>query len=244
MDKKSLVKNQQFLQAIISAVKLISTAMPMHMLGIKDINSVNVYCSKCFADAIGVAEESIIGHTFCPNPILEIVVNEDRQVFQSRRLHSFLKINKFHNMIKPLIFIKLPLINPDTDDVVGLLFQVFEYGIANDFNQQIGSLYNMFSATSKKLSQIKLSRREKQVVFFFMAHLSSQEIADMLYQLDNKRVSKSTIDSIFTDQLYLKFNVTNRIALHQKLLKLGYDRFIPQEVLVTGSMPLEAAKIY
>ncbi len=238
------MNDKQFLQAMISAVELTSSGIPDQMLSIKDLNSVNLYCSKGFADAIGVAQTSIAGSTFCTGQILDIVISEDQKVFKSRKLQAFLKIDRFHNMIKPLIFIKSPIINPNTNNVVGLLLQVFEYGITNNFHQQIVSLYNSFSTKAKQLVPIKLSKREKQVIFFFLAHLSSQEIAETLHKLENKRVTKSTIDSIFTDQLYLKFDVTNRIALHQKLLELGYNKFIPQEILISSSVPLEAAKIY
>jgi hypothetical protein len=241
---KVILNDEQFLQAIISAIRLLSIAMPDHMLGIKNLNSVNVYCSNSFIQALGIKDTDIIGKQFLPSPILDIVIAEDQQVFTLRKLHTFLKINKFHGMIKPLIFIKTPLINPDTKNIVGLLFQVFEYSIANSFQQQIGNLYNMFVIREKKANTIKLSKREKQVVFFFLAHLSSQEIAEMLYKLENKRISKSTIDSVFTEQLYIKFNVVNRVALYKKLLELGYDKFIPEEVLVNNSIPMEAIKVY
>ena len=226
-------------------MRLLDNAIPDQMLGIKDINSINIYCSKAFANALGVLETDVIGKHFCTNHILDIVTNEDQLVFKTRKLHAFLKIYKFHNIIKPLIFIKSPIINPDTKNVIGLFLQVLEYSIAKDFRMQVCGLYNIFATKEKELHNIiKLTKREKQVVFFFLAHLSSQEIADMLYQLEKKPVTKSTIDSIFTDGLYLKFNVTNRVALHKKLLELGYDKFIPQEVLVSGSMPIEAIKVY
>lgn len=236
--------NEQFLAAVITALKLLNDAIPDQMVGIKDVNSVNLYCSEAFIQALRISEADIIGKTFCTGPILDIVIKEDQQVLSSCKLHVFLKINKFHGVIKPLIFVKAPIINPETNNVLGIFLQVYEYGIANNFQQQIGQLYNMFAFKERNISTIKLSKREKQIIFFFLAHLSSQEIADMLYQLERKQISKSTIDSVFTDQLYLKFNVSNRIALHKKLLELGYDKFIPQEVLINSSIPLETIKVY
>lgn len=239
-----MMNDEQFLQAIISAVTVTSNGIPDQMVGIKDLHSAHRYCSQCFADALGVSVDHVIGSTFCTGEILDIVISEDQKVFQSRKPQAFLKIDKFHHRIKPLVFIKSPIVNPNTQNVVGLLLQVFEYGIRDNFHQQVGGLYKVFFAKAKQVSTIKLSKREKQVIFFFLAHLSSQEIAETLYKLENKRVTKSTIDSIFTDQLYLKFKVTNRIALHQKLLELGYHKLIPQEILTNSSTPLEVAEVY
>ena len=242
-----MLDDENFLQSIVYAVELTSSAVPDQMIGIKDISSINVYCSKYFADVIGMPVSEIIGKVYLMphfDQFLDIALDEDSKVIKSRESHIFLKINKFHNVLKPLIFIKSPIINPSTQNVVGILFQAFEYGVANNFHQQISNLYNEFLINTKKLCAIKLSKREKQVVFFFLAHLGSQEIADMLYQLENKRITKSTVDSVFTDQLYLKFNVTNRVALYKKLLELDYDKFIPQEILISSSTPLEKVKIY
>lgn len=90
----------------------------------------------------------------------------------------------------------------------------------------------------------KLSKREKQVIFFFMANLSSLEIAEMIYKIEGKKVAKSTIDSLFNDQLYAKFDVYSRPALYQKLQAMGYDQLTPKEVLSPTSRMLDAMRIY
>ena len=127
---------------------------------------------------------------------------------------------------------------------MGIFLQVFEYGVTSNLHQQIGDLYHLFSAKKSSSEKIKLSKREKQVIFLFLANLNSQEIADTLFKIDNKRITKSTIDSVFTDQLYLKFKVASCTALHKKLLELSYHEFIPQEILVCSSTPLKTLKIY
>ncbi len=67
------------------------------MIGIKDLNSINLYCSQAFINALGVRDIDIIGKTFCTSPILEGVIAEDQQLFKTCKLHAFLKINKFHD---------------------------------------------------------------------------------------------------------------------------------------------------
>ncbi len=66
----------------------------------------------------------------------------------------------------------------------------------------------------------------------------------MLYQIGGKSITKSTVDSIFNDQLYAKFDVYSRIALYKKLQSLGYDQLIPKELLSTKSIMLDIMKAY
>ena len=223
------------------------------MIGVKDINSVNVYCSQYFAETVGLSVKDIIGKIYflsCYDQFLDIVLDEDRVVIETKKTHTFLKVNKFHNIIKPIVIFKSPIINPNTNNVVGILFQGFEYSATYNITHQISKLYNIFNESELKYKIscnkkcIQLTKREKQVVFFFLAHLGSQEIANILYQIDNKKISKSTIDSIFTDKLYIKFNVNSRVALYTRLIELGYDKFIPQEVLIKGSLKLDTAHVY
>lgn len=70
-----------------------------------------------------------------------------------------------------------------------------------------------------------------------MASLGSQEIADHLTRINHKTITKSTIDSIFNQQLYQKFKVFNRIQLHDKLLESGYNNFIPNTFISPSVSP-------
>ena len=81
------------------------------------------------------------------------------------------------------------------------------------------------------MQNLKLTQREKEVIFFFMANCSSYEIAINIGKIYNKSISKSTIDSIFSNQLYLKFNVISRIQLQEELAKLGYATILPKSVI-------------
>lgn len=77
-----------------------------------------------------------------------------------------------------------------------------------------------------------------------MANLSSQEIADMIYEIEGKKIAKSTVDSLFNDQLYTKFDVYSRLALYKRLQALGYDQLTPKELLSTTSKLLDVMRIY
>ncbi len=239
--------DDDFLNKLVESFTFIDQAIPGQKMGIKDKAFILRYCSSAFAEGVGFTAQEIIGKIYWlpqKDPFLDIAINEDKNVMNTRETHFFLKINRFNNTLKPLLCVKSPLINHATNNVVGTIFYLYDYNFALNFQQYIDKLYKKSPTNELKETKINLSKREKQVVFFFLAHLSSQEISDLLYQIENKRITKSTIDSIFTEQLYVKFDVTNRTALHKKLLHLGYDQFIPEDILIRSSNPLSTLVVY
>ncbi|HLX53741.1 MAG TPA: hypothetical protein VKR58_07360 [Aquella sp.] len=242
--------DQKFLKQFIDAIDIISEALPKQMIGIKDVNSIHVYCSRYFLEEVLAIDASkIIGKLFIQceperfSPVDEIIA-EDQGIISRRKPQAFLKLNNFNDGIKPRIIIKSPIINPSTNNVVGLIYQGMDWSLIN-FNQQLIKAHQLFKPLNKDKSNLpKLTKREKQIVFFFLAKLGSQEIADILYTIENKHISKSTIDSIFIDRLYIKFGVTNRQALYDKLLQLGYDNLIPQDLLISTTIPLSEPLVY
>ncbi len=248
-DPDNLHEDEEFLNKLIDSIDLLVSASPQQLVGIKNTSSLMIYYSKKFANFLGIEQKQIIGkRTFLPlydNPDIETtILNEDETVINERRQLRVLKINKVGGTLKPYVCIKSPLINPHTNNLVGILLQGFEISVLN-LNQHIFNSYKQFKSSNANNTQLPhLTKREKQVIYFFMAQLTSQEIADTIYKLEGKKVSKSTIDSVFNDQLYLKFDVNSRIALFNKLRELGYDKLIPAEVLNSMSIPLEIVNIF
>lgn len=242
--------DKKFLDSFVAAIDVISESLPKQMIGIKDTNSLHIYCSKYFLnDVLGVAAHEVLGKLTLSSdsgrfsPIDQITL-EDKHIIKWRKPHAYLKLNNFKDGIKPRIIIKSPIINPATNNVVGLIYQGFDWSLIN-FNQQLIKAHQLFKPFNKEKQNLpKLTKREKQIVFFFLAKLNSQEIADILYTIENKHISKSTIDSIFIDRLYAKFEVTNRVALYDKLLQLGYDNLIPQDLLISTTIPLAEPLVY
>lgn len=241
--------DEQFLNKIIDAIDLLVKASPQQLIGIKNSSSQMVYYSKVFADFLGIEQKQILGKKAClplyDNPDIEsTILKEDKLVRKKLKPLRVLKINKVAGTLKPYVCIKSPLINPATGKLVGIILQGFEINALN-LNQYILNSYKQFQEKGQnKIAQPSLSKREKQVIYFFMAQLTSQEIADTLFKLEGKKVSKSTIDSVFNDQLYHKFAVTSRAALYAKLCQFGYDKLIPAEVLNSMSIPLDVINIF
>ncbi len=243
------MSDKEFLEKVVASVDFLSKAMPKQMLSIKDIHSKHIFCSDFSAELIGIKPSQIIGQKIWlplydnDASFEDILVAEDQMIIQSREAKVVLKINLIHSELIPYTCIKAPLINPETNNVVGLFFQGFE---------MVETLFQKYAAKTLaseknplKLSKLPhLSKREKQVIFFFMANLSSQEITEMIYKIEGKKIAKSTIDSLFNDQLYAKFNVYSRPELYKKLQALGYDQLTPKELLTPSSTMLGVMRVY
>ena len=247
--KKQTFNDEEFLDAFISSIFFLTQAIPHQMIVIKNLQSEHIFCSEYFADLTGVKSNELIGKkVWLPlykgsdeSEIETILRREDQTIINNRTAETFLKINRFSNGLLPYLSIKSPIINPYTDHVVGILFQGFEMGNFN-FSHYLKNLNLPEVKVNNTLPE--LSKREKQVIFFFLSNLSSQEIAEAIYLHEGKKITKSTIDSVFNDQLYVKFNVHSRPTLYEKLKALGYETKVPKELLNTVSLKLNILNPY
>jgi hypothetical protein len=85
-----------------------------------------------------------------------------------------------------------------------------------------------------KKENIRLTKREQQVIFFFMLNFKSEQIGSLITKIEKKTVSKDAVDQLFRRQLFPKFDVVNRKALYDKLNKMGFAQVIPYNVLDEG----------
>lgn len=241
--------DKDVLTQAVSTATFLSKVMPKQMITVKDCNSVHIFCSEYLATLTGRTLDQLIGQKvwlplYDDNVYFEkIILEEDQAIINSRESKLLLKINRFTTGLTPYLAMKSPLINPETDQVLGIFFQGLEIGVTSLITQ-LANTFHLKAETKNVCDLPHLSKREKEVIFFFMANLSSQEITEMLYKIEGKRVTKSTIDSIFNNQLYSKFDVYDRIALYQKLRSLGYDQLIPQELLSSMSIMLNTMRPY
>lgn len=242
--------NDEFLKKAFSAAHFLAETSDTQMLSIKGCDSTHLYCSPYLLKLMGAQEKEIIGKTVWfplydnDLDIEKIIREEDLFILNSRKPKMVFKINHFTTGLTPYICNKSPLINPETNDIVGILFQGFEIGIINVHQYLLKGISDPSKNISLSEECRHLSKREKQAIFLFMANLSSQEIAEVLYQIEKKQISKSGVDTLFYDQLYPKFKVRTRQALYKKLKAMGYDDMIPKEILISSSMLLNRMNVY
>jgi hypothetical protein len=245
MAEKTNGSNDEYLKKVVESASFLSQAIPRSMVTIKNSNRQYVYCTNYWAQRLGASSEEIEGGTYCSaayhhsGEIEKQILDEDERVITRRTPILVLKISHNPDQLEPYYCLKSPIINPETNDVVGVYCQGFVLAVATYKNivlQKVGSYDDT--------NNMALTTREKQVIFLFLSHLNSQEIATILSEFEEKKISKSAIDSVFNEQLYRKFGVHNRPDLHKKLLNLGFSCRIPKEVLTAGSMVLNAIQVY
>ncbi|MDP1574679.1 MAG: hypothetical protein Q8L78_07090 [Coxiellaceae bacterium] len=241
--------NNQFLKKTILMAEFLSRTSPKQMISVKSVDSLHLYCSPYLLELMGATtkemDKKAVWFPLYENnkEIEQIIREEDLLIIQAREPKMVLKINKFTTRITPYICNKSPIINPETNDVVGILFQGFTIGNANLHHAILSLLSNNTKKYHNKLPQ-KLTKREKQVIFLFMANLSSQEIASLLSSIEKKEISKTAVDSLFNDQLYPKFEAHSRIDLYKKLHALGFENKIPEAMLKSTSLFLHKTDVY
>lgn len=241
--------NEKYLKLVVSIFEDIGILAPSQMWIIKDASSTHQYASPSVVKLIGKDIDTWVGSTqiagaFSEGLINKIISEEDDLILNAGQTIYVLKVYHIKDdHLFPCICIKEPLVNPNTKHIVGILCQLIELSLTN-LSRQILNLYVDSEDNDGQLASIQLSKREKQVIFFFMHNLSSQQIVEVISKIEGKILSKSTIDSLFIDQLYIKFGVHSRVALADKLQKLGYATLIPESLLIENSIKLNKVSTY
>lgn len=238
--------DQQYLEDFIKSLQFFSQSIPEPKIAVKDIDSLHIFCTEYWAKKLGDStSEEIYGNKMCNkayNYSAEIeaqLAYEDELVLKNRQSLTVLKVVQLASELEPFYCLKAPIINPTTNNVVGIYAQGF--GLGESSYQEL-----MFKQNKQYSEEDipKLSTREKQIVFLFLSNLSSQQIAETIGKFEHKKISKSTIDSIFRDSLYEKFSVYSRPELFKKLLALGFANRIPKELLSVKTMILGGLQVY
>lgn len=219
-----------FRNKFVQDFKHILMAIPDFMGGIASLDHQPLLLAG-LNEEFGVTSEEIFN--FFRNQVASNLFND---LIQSKKPKKLLVVRSFINYL-PKIFTAswLPIINPATQQVVAIMINVNRLEVCN-MSSIFAQFYKYGKTNVQSLDSVNLNltNREKQVIFFFMLNFSSQDIADLIAKIENKTLSKNSIDQMFTQQLCPKFGVYNRKALYTKLQDLGYDRLIPHNVLQDG----------
>ena len=221
--------DQIFLEQYVAYFKLISESTGDLFGGVLSLDYKILYKSA-FSKRIGASDNEVMEHLKKP----EIIALQTKAI-EKRILVKYLLMGQLESGKSSFLILSYaPVINPSTNNVVALYS-----------SSRVVETLNIWFILSKYYTkdiavidefeyQIKLTAREKQVVFLFLLNLDSSTIAEIVSKIEGKRISKNAIDQVFTAQLIPKFAVFGRKALYDKLTDLGYYRFIPNNVLHKG----------
>ncbi|MBX9867832.1 MAG: hypothetical protein K2Y14_13045 [Burkholderiales bacterium] len=154
-----------------------------------------------------------------------------KKAIEQQRVIKILAVNRLPDVGTMMIAINWrPIYNPQTRNMVALLCFSHNLEVFNIVDI-LRRFYQTDNFVSPRPIDLSLTEREKQVVFFFVLNLDSQEIAAILTKIENKTISKNSINHMFSQQLFPKFGVFNRKSLYNKLIHCGYSRLMPINVL-------------
>lgn len=221
--------DQEFLNQYIAYFKLISESTGDLLGGVLSLDREILYKSE-FAKRLGVSDNEVVAHLHKP----EVMALQDKAI-EKRSLIKYLLMGAFENSsTRFLVLSYAPIINPKTSNIVALYSSSKLVDTLNIWFI-LSKYYTKGIALIDKFEyQIKLTNREKQVVFLFLLNLDSNTIAKIISRIEGKTISKNAIDQVFKSQLIPKFSVFGRKALYDKLIDLGYYRFVPNNILRDG----------
>lgn len=237
-----MLSNQEYLQQFTNALEITDQVINDLCVVVKGTDSKAIYATATH-NRVFNCDNSIINNYVFPleadNYKHNQSIIEEQEVINTRNKRISFNIHLFDGQVQPYLCTKYPVVNPSTNEVIAIycVFQKIPFG---GIHHQILRAYNIYRKASQKtdLERYKLTKREKQVIFLFLSGLSSQEIAEVLSQIENKTVTKSTIDSLFTKQLRLKFDAYTRQGLFEKLMESGFDRYIPKDLFINIKLPI------
>lgn len=214
--------------------------------GIKDHDSVYIASSNASAKLLGFCEvKKIVGKKDEDIPCklardAEIFFMQDREIEQTRSTRHYLNTYEYFSGVLPLKCSKTPIINPATNNVLGVYYEGNQL-LINNILQIIFDLHgNRFGYYSSLYlgnnpKQFNLTNREQEVLYCICLGFSTRKaIANLLSYIHNREIRVNTIvDEVFkglyrklpcksTAQL-LEFAVANKLYLHipKQFIPLG-----------------------
>ena len=222
--------DQLFLIGFIKEFSNVFYAVPNFMGGIASLDHQPLYLAR-LSEEFGVTSEQLF--KLFQNPIVDQLFHD---VISSKTPKKLLVVRSFTNYLAKIFVASWsPVINPQTQNIVAIMVNAHPLEVCN-MSSILARFYKHGDTKIHEFNntQLNLTEREKQVIFFFMLNFSSQDIADMIAKIETKSISKNAIDQMFNKQLLPKFGVYSRKALYAKLQDLGYDRLLPHNVLQEG----------
>ena len=205
----------------------------------KDLNSIFIYANDAYANITGYhSAEDVIGKTdydapsktsSCANQFR----SQDKLVIQQNFSMQILDVHPYvGDQWGVYIFNKNPLLGAN-GEIIGTILNGID--ITNSLFIEIGQLLlasnirnnknrqNSYVLGSSPHSEIKLSNREQECLFFFLRGKTAKQIGVIL------GVSHRTVES-YLEMLRIKFNCKNRCELLDAAIEVGMLEVIPKTI--------------
>ncbi len=186
------------------------------------------------------------------------VANENNLTEEMRDLHKSLKQSayeqddKVRNQKRAFDFIyvdvydrigfvhKRPIVNPATNNFVGLLGMVKPFEMPNILSliyKMHDIKYGIANQTTRNSNKYEITEKQLMVLFLYLNKYSNTEVAKIMTNLGFK-ISATTVNDHLENLKYI-FDVKSKEQLIEKAIALGYNLCIPSKFLKIGSVELE-----
>lgn len=155
------------------------------------------------------------------------------KAIQTREVQNCLSINL--NREDPeyhvLHVVKSPIINPHTDNVVGIIVEFCKIDFPLYFHKIFQIQPKQVCKTKIVCNDELLTAREHEIAFLLFYCRNSDEITNTINMFNDKFITSKTVRNIIRQQLYPKLEVNNVDTALIKLRELGYHKKVPKSLL-------------
>lgn len=242
--KRKQLPDKEFLEEFVLAFYEIFFN---EMASIKNNKSQYIATTTSFANLIGVAVQDIILKTDAEIPskfskYADLFYEYDRAVEQLKKPISFLDINEYFNSIGAYVFHKKPVINPHTNNVLGVLYYVEQYKVTNLLNM-LRKMHNPKSKIDHVGRPVKLGTKQSEVLFCILLGIKGDKvIAHFINEIKGSCYTQQTVSNA-VKELYKKFDTNDRYSLLQQAIAQNFHLQIPISLVKYGRYVLERSVI-
>jgi DNA-binding CsgD family transcriptional regulator len=235
--------NQAYFKKYLESCEIIAASDVDNMVYIKDMEHRYQFMSKLMLDLVGrkdflevknktfseIAEGSTLPLTF-----VETMKKQDNNIIKTRSQGMYLVTAPYNKMLKLLLVIASPIINPHTGDMLGthgymnnLIWPSIIKALFNVNGTKGGLLVNKRS-NGDPLAIYPINNRQHSVLFLCLNNYSYSEIALLMNELGHDITPVRVND--YLEQLKLIFHVRTKTQLIEKAIGLNFHALIPCEL--------------
>ncbi len=237
--KKGIAMNdKEFMQEYVKAAKLIFSSLSQDLVSIKDADLKFLTMTHKMLDFMGVkSADEVIGKTLkdfqqsCGEEIIEKFTKQDLEVVATKKNKIYLEIAPVYNREAKIYKVyKTPIINPDTNNCLGVRVQISNMYWPNVIKSlfRIHGTKGLLLGHSNKADSWRdypLNEMQHTVLFLCLNNYSYSEIA-LLMNSFGQDVTPVRVND-YLEQLKLIFHVRTKAQLIEKALGLNFHTYLP-----------------
>jgi hypothetical protein len=233
--------DNEFLEQYVQSYRMISKSASGDMVYIKDLDlkyrfispdALTFFGEKAENDVVGLtSKEALDKYNLWNNEVVEQFQRQDLHILKTRKNGLYLDVLPFNNnQVKAFVVRKVPIINPDTDNCVGIRGSFQRLAVPHPAK----TLFKIHGVKGLLLSQPRrkdpfqdypLNSMQHMVLFFCINNYSYSEIAVLMnafgYEITALKVNE------YLEQLKFIFHVPTKNQLIEKAIGLNFNVLYP-----------------